>query len=163
MLLDESLLSILIASLSMKVCKSLLDSSEADGVWQFCSWFCLRQPQTQSNSVEVRTLPLLISLKLTEWVTLSVFSRGNWPLVPQWTSLAKLIVWKWCLFFPPPPLHTPFVWSPHVITVSVLCTQSLGSSQGPQSMASNRWPVPLFACRFIRRECLQLLSLHGRG
>lgn len=162
--LMSPLLSVLIASLSVKVCGSLLDSSEPDGVWQFCSWFRLRQPQTQSNPVEVRTLPLFIRVKLRERGHSVSIQQRNWPLVTQRTSLRRGC-WPSCSTPtpPPPPPHTAFVWSPHVITVSVLCTQSLGFSRGPQSTASNRWPGPLFTCRLIHWDCLQLLSLPGHS
>jgi len=73
-LLDEWVLSILIVNLSMKVEKSLLNSKEADGVWQFCSWFCLRRQQTESSSVEVRALPLIIRVKPRKRVTFWTYS-----------------------------------------------------------------------------------------
>ena len=118
---DESSLSVLIVPLSMKVRKSLLNSREADDVWQLRSWFCLRQPQTESNPVEVRALPLLIRVKPRGRVTLRrysgqpltpctrahLFSEAARPAIqPNWWSLELVL-------FP-----TAFAWSPNVITVS---------------------------------------------
>lgn len=96
---DEWLLSVLIVNLSVKLYERLLKPKEADGVWQFRSWFCLRQPQTESNCVEVRTLPCLIRERVTLWQDLGRTLAPLWTLKTWACSPANVdCVWNWCYF-----------------------------------------------------------------